>query len=159
MDAEMRSLVDRIARGGPDAIKAAVSALGTKLAAAEAPEPTTRAGRARKEIAELAAQGLQAVRTSHGHGIYGTGPCDVAGSLVKVTDKTLLVRREDGEMIRVWRTSAKSTAHTEPCQFCPDSPDGPFNAENEKDYCEIHGSRLRDFGPDYGRGCESCRSS
>jgi hypothetical protein len=157
MDAEMKALVERIARGGPDAIKAAVSALGSKLAAAEAPEPTTRAGWARQEIAEMAAKGLTAVRTRHGFGIYGTGPCDVAGALLRATDKTISWQDGGGVVRRASLTSRKATAHTAPCENCPDHPTGRFNAENERDYCSIHGSRLHDDQD--GRWCESCRSS
>lgn len=163
----MRAAIERIARGGPDAVASAIASLkafearlAAERLAAEAPEPTTRAGWARKEIAELAAQGKTAVRTRHSFGVYGTGPCDVVGALVKATDKTMTyVSTTTAMTCRASLTSRKATVHTAPCQFCPDSEDGPFNEANEKDHCSIHGSRLRDFGPEYGRGCESCRSS
>lgn len=156
MDADARAMIERIARGGPDAIKSAIASLTGRLQAAEEPEPTTRAGWGRKEIRDLAAQGKQAVRTTHGYGIYGVGPCDVLGALHNATDKTLSWRREDGTIGRAALRGPKQP-HTEPCLDCPDHPEGRFNEQNEKDHCSIHGSRLRDT-PE-GRWCESCRSS
>lgn len=142
-------MVDRVKRGGPDAIKSAISALQASLVVVE--EPTTRGGWARKAIAGLAAQGKQAVRMSRYFGC-----CDVVGELVKASDVTVSWRDEAGTIKRAKLNPKKRNAfipHTEPCSVCGDSPDGPFNAENEKNHCSIHGSFLGEHG------CETCRST
>lgn len=148
MDAELRNMVDRVKRGGPDAVKSAISALQASLT----PEPTTRGGWARKAIADLAAEGKQAVRMTRSFGC-----CDVAGGLVRAGEFSVWWRdAEDGRMRRANLNPKKRHApkpHTEPCSSCGDSPDGPYNAANEASHCSIHGSFLGEHG------CETCRST